>query len=120
MKRVLISHFHGQIFCQGVAAGYAIMKGMRFKYCIGAMCRNLQVSKSGYYKWLHRKPSKRVREEGGWKVKNEAMLHTLRQVGRSVVGRAGFFEILGTRFHYLWGGEAFKETGRRFLIKNIG
>jgi hypothetical protein len=48
------------------------------------------------------------------------MLHTLRQVGRSVVGRAGFFEILGTRFHYLWGGEAFKETGRRFLIQNIG
>ena len=48
------------------------MKGMRFKYCIEAMCRILQVSKSGYYKWLHRKPSKRVREEGRLEVEIKA------------------------------------------------
>lgn len=35
------------------------------------------------------------------------------------IGRAGFIEILGFRFHYLWGREAFKETRRRFFIQNM-
>lgn len=35
------------------------------------------------------------------------------------VGRAGFIEIFGIRFHYLWGREAFKETRRRFFIQNM-
>ena len=48
------------------------MKGMRFKYCIEAMCRILRVSKSGYYKWLYRKPSQRVREEGRLEVQIKA------------------------------------------------
>ena len=48
------------------------MKEMRFKYCIAAMCRILQVSKSGYYQWLNRKPSKRVREEGRLEVEIKA------------------------------------------------
>ena len=39
------------------------MKEMRFKYCIAAMSHILKVSKSGYYRWLNRKPSKRVQEE---------------------------------------------------------
>ncbi len=45
---------------------------MRFKYCIEAMCRILRVSKSGYYNWLHRKPSKRDREEGRLEVEIKA------------------------------------------------
>jgi len=48
------------------------MKGMRFKYCIEVMCRILQVSKSGYYKWFNRKPSKRDREEGRLEVEIKA------------------------------------------------
>ena len=48
------------------------MKGMRFRYCIAAMCRILQVSKSGYYKWFKRKPSKRVLEEGRLEVEIKA------------------------------------------------
>jgi transposase InsO family protein len=40
------------------------MKAMRFQYSIGRMCHFLGVSKSGYYKWLNRKPSKRAQEEG--------------------------------------------------------
>jgi putative transposase len=44
------------------------MKAMRFTYCIGAMSCLLQVSRSGYYQWLKRKPSKRVREEGRLEV----------------------------------------------------
>ena len=48
------------------------MKAMRFIYCIAGMCGILQVSKSGYYRWLHRKPSKRVREEGRLEVEIKA------------------------------------------------
>jgi len=49
-----------------------MMKAMRFRYGIGVMCRILQVSKSGYYKWFHRKPSKRVLEEGRLEVEIKA------------------------------------------------
>jgi len=48
------------------------MKAMRFRYCIGVMSRILQVSKSGYYKWLNRKPSKRVLEEERLEVEIKA------------------------------------------------
>jgi putative transposase len=48
------------------------MKAMRFRYCIVAMCRILKVSKSGYYQWLNRKPSRRVREEGRLEVEIKA------------------------------------------------
>jgi transposase InsO family protein len=48
------------------------MKAMRFRYGIGVMCRILQVSKSGYYKWFNRKPSKRVLEEGRLEVEIKA------------------------------------------------
>jgi putative transposase len=44
------------------------MKAMRFRYCIGMMCGILRVSKSGYYKWLNRNPSKRAQEEGRLEV----------------------------------------------------
>jgi transposase InsO family protein len=49
-----------------------MMKGMRFRYGIGVMSRILGVSKSGYYKWLNRKPSKRVQEEGRLEVEIKA------------------------------------------------
>ncbi len=48
------------------------MKAMRFRYSIGRMCHLLGVSKSGYYKWLNRKPSKRVQEEGRLEVEIKA------------------------------------------------
>ena len=48
------------------------MKGMRFKYGIGAMSSILEVSKSGYYRWLKRKPSRRDQEEGRLEVEIKA------------------------------------------------
>ena len=48
------------------------MKAMRFQYSTGRMCHPLGVSKSGYYKWLNRKPSKRVQEEGRLEVEIKA------------------------------------------------
>ena len=48
------------------------MKEMRFRYYIVAMCHILKVSKSGYYQWFNRKPSKRVLEEGRLEVEIKA------------------------------------------------
>ena len=48
------------------------MKAMRFMYSIAVMCGILKVSKSGYYKWLKGKPSKRVQEEGRLEVEIKA------------------------------------------------
>jgi putative transposase len=48
------------------------MKQMRFKYCIGAMSHILRVSKSGYYRWLHREPSRRALEEGRLEIEIKA------------------------------------------------
>ncbi len=48
------------------------MKAKRFQDGIAMMCGILKVSKSGYYKWLNRKPSKRVQEEGRLEVEIKA------------------------------------------------
>jgi putative transposase len=48
------------------------MKAKRFRYDVGMMCHILQVSKSGYYKWLNRKPSRRAQEEGRLEVEIKA------------------------------------------------
>jgi len=48
------------------------MKAMRFRRGIAMMCGILKVSKSGYYKWLNRKPSKRAQEEGTPEVEIKA------------------------------------------------
>ncbi len=45
---------------------------MRFQYCVAVMCGILRVSKSGYYKWFNRKPSKRAQEEGRLEVQIKA------------------------------------------------
>jgi GNAT superfamily N-acetyltransferase len=50
---------------------------------------------------------------------NRSSLRSLAKIGWSRIGRAGFIEIFGIRFHYLWGSEAFKETRRRFFKQNI-
>jgi putative transposase len=55
------------------------MKQMRFKYGIGAMSQILRVSKSGYYQWLNRKPSKRALEEGKLEIEIKAAHKRTRQ-----------------------------------------
>jgi GNAT superfamily N-acetyltransferase len=49
---------------------------------------------------------------------NGSMLRSAPKFGWSRIGRAGFIEIFGIRFHYLWGREAFKETRGRFFVQN--
>ena len=48
------------------------MRTTRFRYSIARMCGILRVSKSGYYKWHNRKPSKRTQEEGRLEVEIKA------------------------------------------------
>jgi len=48
------------------------MKAMRFRHSVGRMCHLLGVSKSGYYKWLNRKPSMWAQEEGRLEVEIKA------------------------------------------------
>ena len=49
-----------------------MMKRMRLHYSIPLMCLMLNLSSSGYYAWLNRKPSKRVQEEGRLEVEIRA------------------------------------------------
>ena len=51
---------------------------------------------------------------------NKSSQRIAEKAGRVKVARAGFVELFGIRFHYLWGKEAFKETKRRFLIQTWG
>jgi len=44
------------------------MKKWRFQFPIKAMCRVLKVSRSGFYDWLERKPSRRAQENERLKV----------------------------------------------------
>jgi GNAT superfamily N-acetyltransferase len=55
------------------------------------------------------------------RIDNRNMLRSVipKVEGVSRVGRAGFIEIFGFRFHYLLGREAFKETRKRFFIQNM-
>jgi len=39
-----------------------MIKGLRLKYSVSALCQKLKVSESGYYAWLNRKPSKRAQD----------------------------------------------------------
>jgi transposase InsO family protein len=55
------------------------MKQMRFKYGIGVMSYVLRVSKSGYYQWLHRKPSNRTLEEAKLEIEIKAAHKRTRQ-----------------------------------------
>jgi GNAT superfamily N-acetyltransferase len=54
------------------------------------------------------------------RVDNRNMLRSVvPKVEVDRVGRAGFIEIFGFRFHYVWGREAFKKTRRRFFVQNM-
>lgn len=48
---------------------------------------------------------------------NGKIIKALTKIGWKKVGRAGFIEGWGIRFHYLLGSEAFKETRNRFFLQ---
>ena len=42
---------------------YATIDQLRARYPVGALCKTLQVSRSGYYDWRHREDSQRTRQD---------------------------------------------------------
>nr|WP_285901376.1 IS3 family transposase [Arenibacter sp. TNZ] len=61
---------------------YRFIKHHKFKFPVGKMCKMFKISKSGYYDWLGRVPSKRVME-------NEAISSTIRDVYEDSFGSYG-------------------------------
>jgi len=51
------------------------------------------------------------------RVENKTIQRIAGKLGWSKVGRAGFYEIFGFRFHYLLGRKAFSATRRRIFIQ---
>ena len=49
-----------------------MIKGLRLKYSVSALCQKLKVSESGYYAWLNRKPSKRAQDNARLAVEIKA------------------------------------------------
>nr|CBX29090.1 hypothetical protein N47_J00710 [uncultured Desulfobacterium sp.] len=58
----------GSVLCEGVAARCAMIKKLRLRYSVPLLHRILDVSISGYYAWLNRKPPVRSQEEGRLEV----------------------------------------------------
>lgn len=52
-------------------------------------------------------------------VTNKASLRSIAKGGYTRIGRVGFVEILGIRFHYLSGHGAFREVTNRFFVERM-
>jgi GNAT superfamily N-acetyltransferase len=52
-------------------------------------------------------------------ITNRSSLRMIAKAGWTRVGRVGFVEILGVRFYYLWGRDAFRETSNRFFVRRV-
>ena len=52
------------LLCPSIAARYTLMDALRRRFPLDTMCRVLQVSRSGFYAWQRRLPSKWIRQEG--------------------------------------------------------
>jgi hypothetical protein len=70
-------------------------------------------------KWIiNHLATKGIKKHIGYiEVDNVGQIHTVMQMGSSVVGRLGFIEIFGVRLHYVWGQRAFSATKKRFFIR---
>ena len=55
------------------------MKSLRLKYPLPLLCEVLEVSRSGFYAWLTRSPSKHARDEGRLEVEIKAAHKRTRQ-----------------------------------------
>jgi len=73
-----------RVLCQGVAERYAIMKILRLKYSLLLLCRVLEVSRSGYYAWLTRLPSRWAKEEARLEIEIKAAHKRTRRTGGSI------------------------------------
>ena len=68
---------------------YAWIREHTDAFPVAVMCRVLQVSASGYYAWLHRKPSERQHRRDALK---EAVSQTLEEVHEPYLIQLGFLK----------------------------
>ncbi len=66
---------------------YRFIKQMQGQFCVSALCRALQVTRSGYYAWRRREPPRRQRED-------QAMLKRIRHFFERSKGTYGSSRIL--------------------------
>lgn len=53
------------------------------------------------------------------RVTNRAVLRSIAKAGVRAIGWVGLVEILGIRFHYLWGRRVFQETTKRCFVERV-
>ena len=58
---------------------FKVIKACKSEFDITLMCRMLQVSRSGYYDWLKREPSKRAKQDGVLQEKMKTIWQDSRQ-----------------------------------------
>jgi ribosomal protein S18 acetylase RimI-like enzyme len=51
------------------------------------------------------------------RVNNKASLRSFHKLGFKIIGRVGFVEILGIRFHFLLGRDALRKTTKRIFLQ---
>src|SRR4030095_12559573 len=79
----------GGVFREGVAVRYAWIEGHRDDYEVARMCRQLEVSRSGYWQWRGRAPSPRAKANTALDTRVAALHAQSRQsYGRPRVVRA--------------------------------
>jgi hypothetical protein len=59
--------FHFSHLLQGTQQIFGFIKGHRTRWSVELMCQTLEVSRSGYYAWDERKPSKRKQDDTKFK-----------------------------------------------------
>ena len=69
------------------------MKENQSKHAVEKMCKTFKVSRSGYYDWLHRKPSKRAKQTDA--IKSE--VHVIYKVSKNRYGSPKITEELRSR-----------------------
>lgn len=74
------------VLSEGVVARYTAMMNQRHNYPVSLMAKLLGVSKSGFYRWLTREPSKRAREA-------ECLKPLIRELSKKYRGAVGALKI---------------------------
>ncbi|WNV04494.1 IS3 family transposase [Candidatus Methylospira mobilis] len=76
----------GGVLCQTTAVKYAMIHSLEAEFAVALMCRLLSLSRSGYYQWKKRPPSRRQQAR-------EALAGEIKRVFDDEKGRAGSIRI---------------------------
>ena len=68
-------------------SSYRLIDAEKATYAVSMLCRVLKVSRSGYYAWRERSPSKRATE-------NAALIQRIRAIHQKSRGTYGYLRVL--------------------------